>query len=83
MSKENIIIGLDLGASQIRTVVAQVQEDDSSPLILGVGVAPSSGISNGVVVDIEDAIDAINKSKEDRFESEIDIENCYIDGIDL
>ncbi len=65
MSKENIIIGLDLGTSQIRTIIAQIQNDDSSPLILGVGIAPSSGISNGVIVDIEEAISSINKSKDE------------------
>lgn len=65
MSKENIVIGLDLGTSQIRTIVAQIQGDDSRPLVLGVGSAPSAGISNGVVVDMEETISAINKSKED------------------
>lgn len=65
MSKENIVIGLDLGTSQIRTIVAQIQGDDSKPLVLGVGTAPSAGISNGVVVDIEETINAINKSKEE------------------
>jgi cell division protein FtsA len=65
MPKENIIIGLDLGTSQIRTIIAQVQNDNSQPLILGVGVAPSAGISNGVIVDIEDTINAINKSKDE------------------
>lgn len=65
MSKENIVIGLDLGTSQIRTIVAQIQGDESRPLVLGVGVAPSAGINNGVVVDIEETISAINKSKEE------------------
>jgi cell division protein FtsA len=65
MSKENIVIGLDLGTSQIRTIVAQIQGDESRPLVLGVGVAPSAGINNGVVVDIEETINAINKSKEE------------------
>lgn len=65
MSKENIVIGLDLGTSQIRTIVAQIQGDESRPLVLGVGVAPSAGINNGVVIDIEETINAINKSKEE------------------
>lgn len=65
MSKENIIIGLDLGTSQIRTIVAQVQGDDSRPLVLGVGTAPSAGITGGVVVDMEETIGAINRSKEE------------------
>lgn len=65
MSKENIIIGLDLGTSQIRTIVAQIQGDNAQPLILGVGSAPSSGISNGVIVDIEETINSINRSKDE------------------
>jgi cell division protein FtsA len=79
MSKENIVIGLDLGTSQIRTIVAQVQGDDSRPLVLGVGVAPSAGISNGVVVDIEDTISAINKSKEEAERiAGVPIEHAYV-----
>lgn len=65
MSKENIVIGLDLGTSQIRTIVAQIQGEDSKPLVLGVGAVPSAGISNGVIVDMEETVSAINKSKEE------------------
>lgn len=65
MSKENIVIGLDLGTSQIRTIVAQIQGEESRPLVLGVGSAPSAGINNGAIVDIEETINAINRSKEE------------------
>lgn len=65
MSKENIIIGLDLGVSQIRTIIAQVSEESSQPLVLGVGVVPSAGIdNNGMIVNIEETVQAINQSKE-------------------
>lgn len=79
MSKENIIIGLDLGTSQIRTIVAQVQGDDSRPLVLGVGAAVSAGISNGVVVDMEETISAINKSKEEAERiAGVPVEHAYV-----
>lgn len=65
MSKENILIGIDIGTSSIRTVVAQKQEDDSKPLILGVGESSACGISNGIIVDIEEAANSIMQSKEE------------------
>ena len=64
MSKGNILIGIDIGTSSVKTVIAQKQNDDSKPLILGVGEAPSCGISNGIIVDLEEAAGAIMKSKE-------------------
>ncbi|MCK5085702.1 cell division protein FtsA, partial [Candidatus Parcubacteria bacterium] len=64
MSRNNILIGIDIGSSLIRTVISQKQGGESKPLILGVGIAPSLGINNGVIVDIEETISAINRSKE-------------------
>lgn len=64
MSRGDILIGIDVGAHNVRTVISQKQEEDLKPLILGVGVSSSSGINNGVVVDIEETINAITKSKE-------------------
>ncbi len=65
MSKGNILIGIDIGTNSVRTIVAQKQNDDSKPLILGVGEAPSHGISNGIIVDIEEATNSIMQSKEE------------------
>jgi len=64
MSRNNILIGIDIGSSLVRTVISQKQGGESKPLILGVGIAPSLGINNGVIVDIEETISAINRSKE-------------------
>jgi len=64
MSRGDILIGIDIGASVVRTVISQKQGEELKPLILGVGIAPSFGINNGVVVDIEETINAITKSKE-------------------
>jgi cell division protein FtsA len=47
---DNIIVGLDVGTTKICTIVAQVREDGRLN-ILGVGKAPSSGLSRGMVVN--------------------------------
>ena len=65
MSKGDILIGIDIGTSSIRTIVAQKQDDNSKPLVLGVGESPSHGISNGIIVDIEEAANAIMQSREE------------------
>ncbi len=64
MPKEDILIGIDIGTSSVRTVISQEQGEESKPMILGVGVASSFGINNGVIVGIEETINAITKSKE-------------------
>lgn len=64
MSKGEIIVGLDIGTSAVRTVIAQEQSDSSRLLVLGVGVAPSNGINAGIVVDVEEVIKSIVESKE-------------------
>lgn len=64
MSKDDIIVGLDIGTSAVRTVVAQKQSDTNKLMILGVGVAPSGGLNGGIVVDVEEVIKSIVESKE-------------------
>ena len=58
-------MGIDIGSSSVRTIVAQKQGDDAKPLILGVGEAPSCGINRGIIVDIEETANSIMRSKEE------------------
>jgi len=62
MSKEKIIVGLDVGTSNVRTVVAKVNFEEGKPQILGVGEVPSFGLRRGVVVDIEETVKSIEQS---------------------
>lgn len=79
MSKEDILIGIDIGTDVIRTVVSQRKKDETRPLVLGVGETLSLGINSGVVVDIEETIGAIVASKEEAERiSGIPIEHAYI-----
>ena len=79
MSKGDVLIGIDIGTSSIRTVVAQKQNDDSKLLILGIGESASHGISSGIITDIEEAANSIIQSKEkaERITG-IPIEHAYI-----
>lgn len=64
MGKSNIIVGIDIGSSNVRTVIAEDLSDMELPRVIGVGTAPSSGMRKGVIVDTEEAIKAINESLE-------------------
>jgi len=79
MSKGDILIGIDIGTSAVRTIISQKQADSSSPLVLGIGVANSFGINNGVIVDIEETVNAINESKEQAERmAGVPVEHAYI-----
>ncbi len=64
MSKGDIIVGIDVGSSNVRTVIAQIFPEEETPRIIGVGVAASSGIRKGAVVDLEEATQSICESVE-------------------
>ena len=64
MSRGNIIVGIDVGSTSIKTVIAQYFSDVEIPRIIGVGTAPSSGIRKGMISDIEEVVKNINESVE-------------------
>ena len=64
MSKENIIVGIDIGTSNVRSVIAQSFSDVEIPRIIGVSIIPSSGIRRGSITDVEEVVKNINESVE-------------------
>ncbi len=60
---QRTIVGIDVGTTKVCTIVAQVS-DSGSLNILGVGLSPSKGLDKGVVVNIDDAVNAIATSIE-------------------
>ena len=64
MASRDIIVGIDVGSTSVRTVIAQIFPEEEKPRIIGVGIAPSSGVRKGVIVDLEDATKSINDSVE-------------------
>lgn len=65
MAKHRIIAGLDIGNSKIRVAVAVLEDGNSVPNIIGVGVSPSGGLRKGSVIDVEETINNIAAAMED------------------
>ncbi len=61
-SKNNIIVGIDIGSHTLRTVVGETGVDGAPPRVLAIGSAPATGIRKGLVVDIQDALGALRNS---------------------
>nr|NNM91265.1 cell division protein FtsA [Bacilli bacterium] len=59
MTKGDIIVGLDIGTSSVRTIIGEL--DGQNVNIIGVGTAKSVGIKKGAIIDI-DAMVAATKS---------------------
>lgn len=61
MSRDEWIVGLDIGTTKVCTVVGR-NEGGGVITIAGVGLVPSRGIKRGVVVDVEDTVAAVRDS---------------------
>lgn len=60
MPKERYITAIDAGSTKVLTVVAVVSESKIS--VVGVSKVPSKGINKAVVVNIDEAVEAISQS---------------------
>jgi len=80
MAKNNLIVGLDIGTSKVRTVIASMKgKEELRPKIIGVGESNSSGMRRGVIVDIEEMTRSIKKSIEQAERtSGVSIDRAYI-----
>jgi cell division protein FtsA len=78
MAKDHVIAALDIGTTKICTLVAEV-DGDRRVNVVGVGTAPSAGMKRGVVVNIDEAAHAIQRSlhKCERL-SGYSIESAYV-----
>jgi cell division protein FtsA len=57
----NIVVGLDLGTTKTCALIAEVGEGGDVQVI-GMGLAPSSGLKRGQVVHIDNTVDSIAKA---------------------
>jgi len=62
MTKNEIIVGLDIGTSLTKIAVGKHLREDKTPSIIALGIAPSEGVRRGVVIDIQDATRSINEA---------------------
>jgi cell division protein FtsA len=63
MSRAGTFASIDIGTTKICTVVGEITSEEDTR-ILGVGVAPSEGLSRGMVENIRDATESIRVSVE-------------------
>ena len=66
MARDNnsIVVGIDIGSTNVRTIIAERSRGEENPRVIGVSVIPSFGIRRGVVIDVEDVIKTVNESVE-------------------
>ena len=64
MARDNntLIVGIDIGSVNIRTIIVQQSNNEQQPRIIGVGSAPSFGIRRGVITDVADVTKALVQS---------------------
>ncbi|MEK7566924.1 MAG: cell division protein FtsA [Patescibacteria group bacterium] len=59
---KNIILGIDIGSSNVQSVIAGWDYNDDGLKILGVGLATSSGIRRGKIIGIEEVSKSLRSS---------------------
>lgn len=64
VAKDQLIAGMDIGGSKIRTVIAEFQDEGESLNVIGVGLADAHGIRKGNIVDIQETIKNCSQSLE-------------------
>lgn len=62
--KASVLAGLDIGSTKVAFVIGTVNSDGKIE-VAGVGVAPNTGMRQGVVVNIEATTESIKKAKEE------------------
>lgn len=63
MKGEILLAGLDIGTNKINTLIAELGEENNIDII-GVGSVPSRGVKKGVIVDLDQAAEAVRESVE-------------------
>ncbi|UCC17224.1 MAG: cell division protein FtsA, partial [Dehalococcoidales bacterium] len=78
MSKRNTIVSIDVGTTKICTTIAEVS-DTNKLQVAGVGISPSNGLHKGLVVNINDAKEAIRESvRKAEQSSGYKVESAYV-----
>lgn len=60
----DVIVGLDIGTTKTCAVIGFQNENDQTEIV-GVGIAPSKGLKNGVIVNIDNTVASIEKAIDD------------------
>jgi cell division protein FtsA len=76
MARKERIVGVDLGTTKIAAIIAEVDDEDLK--IVGVGSTPSNGLKRGVIVNLEKAIESIEKAVDEASRmAGVKVDSCY------
>ncbi len=64
MAKKNLVSIIDLGTYKCTTIIGILDNEDSFPRVIGMGIAPTLGVKKSNIVDLEQARESIVKSVE-------------------
>ena len=77
MSRKSTITAIDVGTTKIATIIAE--QDNGGVRVVGVGITPSYGMHKGLVVNINDAKEAIRESiRKAEQACNIRVESAYV-----
>jgi cell division protein FtsA len=75
---EDVVVGLDIGTTKTCAIIGRFDENKMIE-ITGVGAAPSTGLKNGIVVNIDNTAASIKKAVEDaEFMSGCQVGSVYV-----
>src|SRR4030042_3025281 len=76
MPRKEKIVGIDVGTTKVAAIIAEVIENDLK--VVGVGSTPSNGLKRGVIINLEKAVDSINKAVDEACRmAGFKIDSCY------
>lgn len=74
----HVVLGLDVGTSMVHTIITEFPSREE-PRVLGIGIAPAAGIRKGVVIDLEEATNSIQKALDEAIkEANVRAETLYV-----
>jgi cell division protein FtsA len=77
MSRENILVGLDIGTTKIGCIIAEL-DTERNVKIVGVGTSRSEGLRRGVVVNLEKTVVSIGRAIEEaELMAGVEVRNVY------
>jgi cell division protein FtsA len=63
VEREAVLVAIDVGTSKVVALIGEVNRD-GAVTIIGKGVAPSSGLKKGVVINIDQTVNSIRSARE-------------------
>jgi cell division protein FtsA len=62
LARRNIICGIDIGNSEVKTIIGEFNRETNQAQVIGIGNADSNGMRRSVVIDMEETINDVRDS---------------------